>query len=104
MNRFMLIQLCYEHDLQIANTFSSKSENELITYREIWHRAGDSINRSNHEMLDLFSLPRTEHHRISGIQIIRDFTLRSHHYLLTADLDVQLGTIRERLRLGNFSR
>jgi len=36
MNRFLLMQLCSECDLQVVNTFSGLSVAELVTHRDIW--------------------------------------------------------------------
>ena len=58
MNRFQLIELCSELELQIHNTFSNMELHDLVTYREICYRTEQCISRSNHELLDLFLVPQ----------------------------------------------
>ena len=90
MNRFQLMQLCAECDLQIVNTFTDHSLSNLVTYKEIGYVHGSNVTSTNHELLDLILAPRTQAHRIANLSCIKEFALKSHHYLVIADLDVDL--------------
>ena len=48
------------------------------------------MTSKNHEMLDLVLIPKHHAHRIHNLQIIKDFAIPSHHYLVIAHLHSSL--------------
>ena len=59
MNRFQLLQLCHDANLQIMNTFTQHELPDLVTYHEIWFDKNSPVTAStNHELLDLLLVPQ----------------------------------------------
>ena len=90
MNRSLLLQLCTECSLMIANTFTDTSLQDSVTYREIWYDKESEISKSNHEMLDILLLPQSCAHKIQFIQNAKHFALKSHHYMVVNGIETSL--------------
>ena len=90
MNRFQLIELCSELELQIHNTFSNMELHDLVTYREICYRTEQCISRSNHELLDLFLVPQACAWQCQMLPSIKKFALKSHYYLICMDVTFEM--------------
>ena len=90
MNRFQLLQLCHDANLQIMNTFTQHELPDLVTYHEIWFDKNSPVTASNHELLDLLLVPQAQSHRLTNLHSVNNSALKSHHYMVIADFDVDL--------------
>ena len=95
MNRYQLVQLCSECELQVMNTFTQHALEDLVTYKEIWHQKHNAITASNHELLDLILAPRTHAYRISRLRCLSAFALKSHHTVFMAHFNVDLSKAKQ---------
>ena len=95
MNRYYLVQMCSECELQIANTFTEHDFDNLVTYREIWYENGARKDSSNHELLDLALIQQKYAHRLSGLRCISNLAFKSHHSIVVADFDVDLASVHK---------
>jgi len=95
MNRYQLVQLCSECELQVMNTFTQHALEDLVTYKEIWHQKHNAITAPNHELLDLILAPRTHAYRVSGLRCLSAFALKSHHAVVMAHFNVDLSKAKQ---------
>ena len=89
-NRDLLLELCEDHGLAVANTFFPNPIEQQATYRHIGVERSAPFTERSHLQLDLILLPQEDVSSIRRIQSEPSEPLASHHYAVTAQLDVSL--------------
>ena len=94
LNRNLLLEVCTEHALVIANTFFEKAAEYLVTYRGwgVPHLA--DINRYDVAQLDHILAREIDMNYFKDVFTDRSATLNCQHFLMTAVLDVEVTKIK----------
>ena len=90
LNRNLLLEVCAEHALVIANTFFEKAAENLVTYRGWGVPRFAEITRYDFAQLDHILAKEADMNYIKDVFTDRSATLNSHHFLMTAVLDVEI--------------
>ena len=103
-NRDLLLELCAEQSLAVANTFFDNPLERKATYRHIGTERSAPITERSHLQLDVMLLPLS---RMSDVDYIHSEPLEplaSHHFAVTGQLDAALEQPRRHKNLGVCDR
>lgn len=87
-NRHLLSELCASLDMVVANTFFDVPLEERVTCYNIGHEPIGPVCWESHSQIDFMLIPRHWLHSIRNIFSDRLVALASHHFILTARIDV----------------
>lgn len=89
-NRSLLTELCYEQGLLIANTFVPQPKESRVTYFDLGAAPFAEMNHKNFAQLNHVLLPPEWLTSFQNIQNDRSLAFASHHFLLTAQLIIEV--------------
>ena len=93
MNRHLLIELCSDLEMVIANTWMDQPEENKVTCYNIGHKPMDKISWEAHAEIDFFLCPRCWQHALVDIKSERSVALATHHFLLLGKANVQVQAV-----------
>ena len=100
MNRYLLMQICTEHDLTIANTFFQHHLDETVTYYDIGTdpRAPASVN--TFAQLDVALVPRSWATMVHDVYSERGAPIPSHHFLTIMRTSLQIPKVNRQEKVS----
>ena len=87
-NRELLLELCLETNMCVANTFIANEADNLATFHDVWQNPVSEITHKGFAQLDLVLCERTHLCKVLQTRSDRWQTLASHHFLLEATIKV----------------
>ena len=97
-NRALLFELCTSLDAFLANTWLHQPEEYLVTYGESGVTPLDNISTSKFAQLDHILAPLHWENTVLRVYSGRTAPLRSHHFCLLMELDIQTPVAQPRKR------
>ena len=89
-SRELLIEFCRALDLVVANTFQQRAVQNTVTYFDLTATPHDPITTNNFAELDHLLVSKTWHNNVINIRSHPQIALATHHFLVTADLNIQI--------------
>ena len=89
-NRALLISLCEDLNLKIANTFFQQEMSNLATYYELASNLCMPVSSSTHAQIDFILCENRWLNQILDVWSDRSVALSSHHFILLGKLNIEI--------------
>ena len=103
MNRQLLMQICTQCDLQIANSFFRHLPEHQVTYFDIGYSAATPVSYHSHAQLDLILCPSSAMSLCTDVYSEPGIALKSHHFLMKSYFNMAIQPISHCNREARFS-
>ena len=97
-NRSLLLELCATHNLCLANSFFEYPVKKLATHRNRGVPVMKDIRYPDFAQLDYLVIFQEQLDRVIDICTDRERHIQSHHFILSATLEVHLEKVEKRHR------
>ena len=94
-NRSLFVELCARLGLCALNTLEDRAPEDLVTYRDLGTKIGEPVTYPQYAQLDYILAPQTWKGIAGRCGPNRHSQLASHHYLVSAVLDVEVPVQRQ---------
>ena len=89
-NRNLLVQLCFEQELRISNSFCNQPIEQRVSFFAIGATPFSDLVLANFATLDHVLCPQSWHNTCGEISTHMNIAFASHHLLMTASMDLRV--------------
>ena len=101
-NRNLLVQLCFEHELRISNSFCNQPVEQRVSFFAIGATPFSDLVPANFATLDHVLCPQSWHNTCGEISTHRNIAFASHHFLMIASMDLRVERTQKQTRIRRY--